>query len=118
MDAKDKILDLIERQRTGTSFVELVRLSKEFEGNKDILHRMHGEDVVIWSNVSESFANAILDLIQSRKAHYYPTTTLVYMCDGTMLSLPIYDKPYRKNRKNRPERWLPVVVNFGAPPSL
>ena len=92
----------------GTSFVELERVMSEFfpvEG--DLAIGMEQRNVVLWSGISEDFADVYAAL--DGKITLEPASWLVYLADGKALNLPLVKRLPKKSYKK--PHWLPVVFN-------
>ncbi|HUW95039.1 MAG TPA: hypothetical protein VMW58_04575 [Anaerolineae bacterium] len=101
---REQILQYIREMGGGVSFAELEReLGESVRGD---LSLCIGEAIILWPNVSQDFADAFDDLIDSRSIEMRPTSFLVYLVDGKTLSLPLA----RGNYKYRKLHWLPICL--------
>lgn len=91
------------------SFVELKRHCRDF-GDVDgsIAIQLEG-NIILWSEMSSEFADAVMAMGKEGQIHYTPTTTLVYLIDGGALNLPIVKRP----RAYKTVHWLPVCIRLG-----
>lgn len=104
---KERVYKFIKSHGGGISFVELRRAFPEFSGDKDF--GLIKQNIVFWSGISEEFVEALQGLIKEKRITVMPTTTLVYVMDGSLLGLPIAKRPKHKYKSSR---WLPVVFNL------
>jgi hypothetical protein len=115
---RDTIVDTITRLGSGTSFAEILR-DLERAGidpsghvavaNDDLWDR----NIVLWANLSDEVVDELADLVGNQVIEYSPTSYLVYLVDGRMLSLPIAKQPRRHYKSLR---WLPVTLGPGPHP--
>jgi hypothetical protein len=104
---REKILTYV-RERRYVSFVELERfLGGEMSGDFNLFK---GDNVVLWSGVSERFAEAFASLVETGQVRLVPTSPLVYLIDGKALRLPLVKGRYRYKKPH----WLPVVLDIPA----
>lgn len=101
---KERVWEYIKRYNH-VSFAELKREFPEFDGNYEKAIREH--NIILWSGISLEMIEAIDSLIKEKLIDIYPTTPLVYMADGAVLSLPIA----KSMRKYKKPHWAPVVFN-------
>ncbi len=73
---RDQILDFV-RERRYVSFVELERVLGDAMSGDFNLEK--GENVIIWSGVSEHFAEVFANLVGTGQVRLVPTTPLVYL---------------------------------------
>lgn len=115
--AAQAALRLIEHNRTGTSFVEIVS-AIEAAGipTEGTLTLSLGSDsnIVLWDGVSDAVSDAVNELLTNGLAHLHSTTVMVYAADGAMLNLPIAQRPPAAGYKT--PHWAPVVLNAGPSP--
>lgn len=109
----DRIMAVIGNLHSGVSFVELKRSVEGFEGTFE----MHlQKNCVLWSGMSMEAVDALYDLRDAEKLHFWPTSQLVYLLDGVMLSYPAAKRAPPKGGYKKPH-WLPVCINSGPPPA-
>lgn len=102
-------LDLVKliKHKTGVSFVEIENYFDEigFKYQGDISICRKNENIILWSGWNTRAAELLYDLLNSELITMRPTTKLIYLIDGKVLTLPIYktDRPYNQ--------WLPVEFN-------
>jgi hypothetical protein len=97
----------------GVSFVELASFLEGIgfpvRGDREL--HIASMNVVLWSGISPEFVE-LVDQTTGR-LEVKPTSVLVYLLDGGMLSYPVAKQPppggYRRTR------WLPVVFNAPKP---
>ena len=108
MTLKERIREYVE-QTDYVSFAELGnRFGSEFNnGDRELCQ---GENVVIWSNMTEDGVMAISELLDEGAIHLHPSSTLVYLIDGCALKLPTV----RRRRTYKTPHWLPVTIRPGA----
>ncbi len=115
--AAQAILDIVTANGTGTSFVEienaLTAAGHDPTGELGIEHpKCH--NLFIWAGVNAMFTAALNELLGAHLVHYRPTTPLVYIADGKLLTMPIAARP-PKNGYREPH-WVPAVINLGPVP--
>lgn len=107
----DKIkLGLVKmiKDKKCVSFVEIENYFDEvgfnYHGNEQFVNS-NNKNIVFWSDWNEIATKLLIDLLKDKIINMMPTDVLVYLADGKLLTLPVYedDKPY--------EQWLPVVFN-------
>jgi hypothetical protein len=93
-DDPDAHLPLKERVRQyvydtdHVSFAELGnRFGDHFKGGDREISK--GENIIVWSGMSQEGAQAIVELLEEGIVALAPASTLIYLCDGAMPSLPI-----------------------------
>lgn len=102
-------LDLVKliKHKTGVSFVEIENYFDEigFKYQGDISICRKNENIILWSGWNTRAAELLYDLLNSELITMRPTTKLIYLIDGKVLTLPIYktDRSYNQ--------WLPVEFN-------
>jgi hypothetical protein len=109
MNLTDTLLDYI-RKNPGTSYVTLQRVAEEagFEvhGDMVIAHDQFPK-VLFWAGMSDSFATAMLSLLESGRIKERPTALLVYLADGGMLRCPLA----KKLKAYSTPHWCPVALD-------
>ena len=107
----DKIkLGLVKmiKDKKCVSFVEIENYFDEvgfnYHGNEQFVNS-NNKNIVFGSEWNEIATKLLIDLLKDKIINMMPTDVLVYLADGKLLTLPVYedDKPY--------EQWLPVVFN-------
>lgn len=107
----DKIkLGLVKmiKDKKCVSFVEIENYFDEvgfnYHGNEQFVNS-NNKNIVFWSDWNEIATKLLIDLLKDKIINMMPTDVLVYLADGKLLTLPVYedDKPY--------EQWVPVVFN-------
>ncbi len=102
---REKILNLV-RERRHVSFAELERLLGDaMVGDCDITLR--DENTILWSGVSEQFAETFNDLVRTGAVRLKPASLFVYLVDGKALTLPLVKGRYHYKQPH----WLPVVLD-------
>ncbi len=106
---KERILDLV-RVRRYVSFVELERhLGADMAGDGCVTLGDNA-NVVLWSGISDAFAEAVSGLLRAGAVRLVPTSSLTYAVDGKLLALPVVKGAYHYRRPH----WLPVVLDLPA----
>ena len=103
---KEQIKALVTA-RDHVSFAELAREIDGFKGN--IGWELRGQNVYLWTGLSEKAFDALVDLIESEDIHFVPASLLAYLIDGITQKLPLAKdiKPYKK------PHWFPVILRPG-----
>jgi hypothetical protein len=101
------ILKYLEEHKGQVTFVELSRVLPE-KGEIAIKHPS-GENIVIWCEITEAYAEALHELMTSKKIRLDSCSVLPYWADGKILSFPLA-KTLRKYKK---PHWLPMFINKG-----
>ncbi len=102
---KEQILNFV-RERRHVSFAELERLLGDaMVGDCDIT--LLDENVILWSGVSEQFAETFNDLVRTSAVRLKPTSLFVYLVDGKALTLPLVKGRYHYKQPH----WFPVVLD-------
>lgn len=104
---KNKILEYIEKMKSGVSMAELHNHIEGFKGEYE-LYSPKTKNVVLWSGISKKAADAISELLREKKITMTSTTPLVYYVDGNALDLPIL----KSDRIPKKPHWLPVVFAY------
>lgn len=101
---KERLLEYI----TGTDFVSFAelgnRFGKEFQDGEMSISK--GENVVLWAGMTECGAQAVSELLDEGAIQIEPCRTLVYLIDGSCLTLPVMKRP----RRYKKPHWLPVTL--------
>lgn len=71
-------------------------------------------NVIYWVGMSDAAAEAMEELITSKKIIPKPTSHLTYLHDGRCLDLPIQKKNYRYKTPH----WMPLVFNADKGPTM
>lgn len=114
---KEKIKEAVMKvmnEKTGVSFVELEweleRQEIPYKGTYSVCIPTNRK-VIMWSNMSEEYAEAIKELIfEDKQIIPEQAPIMVYLMDGRALSYPLAKK---LGYQYQSERWLPVVFNKG-----
>lgn len=92
-------------------YVSFVELSNNIEGFNGDLAICLGENIIIWSGMSQEACDALRQLTHVDKTiEYIPASPLVYLCDGGGLDLPLA----KSARKYKKPHWLRVTLNVVA----
>jgi hypothetical protein len=86
------------------SFAELANRWPSHFRDGDFSYEV-GENVIIWSGMSQVGWDAIQILRKDARFEFRPTSPLVYLADGAGLRLPI-----AKRAKYKKLHWLPCVI--------
>ena len=93
------------------SYAELQRdIGATSEG--DHAHLFEDMNVILWTGMSKSFAEAIKALENEGVIHSHPSVYFVYLVDGRIPRLDIAIRPPKDGYKK--PHWLPVVFRPGA----
>ena len=112
MSLKDEVYEFIAVKRT-TTFVELLRRFPEFFNGKGSLLYNDYKNIFLWRGMEREFTEVIKELFDEEKIMVRPTSPLVYVYDGKVMTLPI-----AKRRLNYKEpHWLPVIFSSTKPPT-
>jgi hypothetical protein len=102
MTLKEKMLWKIKN----TDYVSFAELTHFLNDNGEYyLNFGKYPNVIAWSNCSENFIRAFIELVEERKIYVKPCSILVYLCDGRCLRLPI-----AKNFKGKKLSWFPTIL--------
>ena len=110
------ILDIV-RRIDWVSFAELPRRLEE-AGHHDIKGDMALEiqsNAIVWAGFSAAMVDALRRLLSSKRLFLHPASTLTYLVDGMLLTLPVAKRPPAGGYKS--PHWLPCclrVVPIGA----
>ena len=104
--------DILEyvRKMDYVSFPELLRHMEgrhEVKGKFSIIMEAD-ENLVLWYGLSENMCEVLHDLRRGGLIKYQPSSLLVYMIDGGMLTLPLAQRPPKVGYKE--PHWLPVTI--------
>lgn len=102
----EQILEMVTQRRTVT-FAELDQIDG-FSGGD--LALMLGENIIMWSGLTEKACDAIGELRASRQIHPVPTSALTYAYERKVLNLPLA----KARRAYKRPHWIPVVFNPGS----
>lgn len=105
---EDQILNYIKGHPT-SSFAELMRIDgfKGCEGDSYVFEFKSYPNIILWANISGEAVAALNTLLDKKKIEMLPTTSFIYLVDGTSLDLPIA----KSFKKYKSPRWLPVVFS-------
>ena len=112
--AFESCLDLVRRQRKGTSLVEVYHVAKQFIpvtgdqmlGLGDMLEELN---VFIWAEASHEFANVLGALQETGKIEAHSCSWFLYLVDGIIFR-PVAKRPPKKGYKE--PHWCPLVLNW------
>lgn len=103
-------LDLVKmiKDKKGVSFVEIENYFDEigfdYRGEEQ-LNSSKNNKIIYWSDWNEQACELIKELLKNKLIEMTPTPLWVYLTDGKVLTVPVYEK-------NKPfEQWLPVEFN-------
>lgn len=106
-DMKEKVLEYIRKNETA-SYAELERYfdrcGYDWQGALE-WYSEENPNVVFWSGWNEEAFTILTELQEEGKIENAPCSTLVYLIDGRMLTLPVV----RQARQYKTLHWLPVV---------
>lgn len=75
------------------SFAELQRrYGDQALGNRSIINRSD-HNIILWPNLSDSLATAVLQLLEDKEIHLHPASLLTYLADGCVPQLPLAKRP-------------------------
>jgi hypothetical protein len=103
------IYKIVKENRGGVSFVELQHLPG-FKGEYEWYLELF--NVVMWQGLSREAIDAFQELRARNLIHPYPTTVLVYLCDGAVPKMPLATRVHHYKEPH----WMPVVFNLGPHP--
>lgn len=106
----DRLRDALRHGHT--SFAELSRVEGFRGENEYVYEGPEYSNIVIWAGMSEAAVDALGALFKAGEFHLYPTTALIYLCDGAALNLPTASQM----RHYKKPHWLPCVINQGPAP--
>jgi hypothetical protein len=110
----EKILALVVSKGGGVTYVEIINcIGDEAKGDKYTELR---PNLLVWSGMSQTLADAVNLLLQDGKMESRPTSVLTYLADGGALRLPIA-KSIPKGGGFKKPRWVPVGFNLCKPNS-
>ena len=67
-------------------------------------------NIILWVGMSQSFADAVLQLQQEKRICPWPTDSLTYLFDGGALKIPVAKRVPKNGYKK--EHWLPVCFRI------
>ncbi len=108
-ERKEKAMEYI-KTHIGTSFVELKRVCfdtpEEAEGHATV---DIAPNVFAWANMSNEFADMMVELKNDKAIAFLPCDVLIYLTDGVELNLPrVVDTPPPEGYDE--PHWLPVTI--------
>lgn len=93
------------------SFVELRDAIGKSSAGDVALHLPGHDNLILWSGMSEDFAQAMIDLLSpDGPLTVQATTRLVYLADGAHVKLPIAGQI----RYYKTPHWVPVTIRTKA----
>lgn len=114
------MLNLIQRNRVGTSFVELTAaLERAGMNTNGDLSISFGLNMFLWADMSEEFIQTIEEVRALNLVHPHPSNVFVYTYDGGRIYQPIAEDETLPLPDGYAEpHWLPVVWNVNEPESV
>jgi hypothetical protein len=106
---KQQILALVESNKAGIAYSKLTLI----EGLKGDCCLGHPRFPIVhyWEGLSETAAEAILELIREGKLRHEPTDALTYVAHGKTLDLPIFTIEHvPKAAQLGTPHWMPVLL--------
>lgn len=96
------------KDKGGVSFVEIEeyfdKVGFNYQGEEWITNS-NDTNIVFWSGWNEKACKLLISLLKDKLIEMTPTPLWVYLVDGKVLTVPVYEK-------NKPfEQWLPVEFN-------
>ncbi|WFE73338.1 hypothetical protein [Roseinatronobacter sp. S2] len=105
-EAKKRLLELISERGGHLSFAELNRLEPNSLG--DLWFSLFDHpNILMWDRLSQPYAQAISELLQSSLVHAHPATELTYMLDGFVPKFPIA----KSIETYREPHWFPMTLH-------
>lgn len=113
---KNKIKKLVlnflkERNDLINDFIVIEEMLEEnninFEGDS-MIHTSNYGQILFWVNMSQDFADAIIELKEEEKIDFEACGLGIYLLGGKVLKLPIVEK---KKIYDKPH-WLPVIIKL------
>jgi hypothetical protein len=101
---KERIVTYV-RENDWVSFPELERVLGE-EARGDFQWLMRKFNVIFWAGMSDTFSQALLELVRDNVLALAPAQMLTYLIDGGRLNLPIA----KRCRSYKKLHWLPVCL--------
>lgn len=106
-EIKQAIVNHLDEHRGQVTFAELVNVIP-VKGDLSIFHPK-GENIVIWCEVTEAYAEALDELMRSKTIRLDPCTVFSYYADGKLLGFPLAKKSFKYKKPH----WLPMFINKG-----
>ena len=103
-EMKQKIIDYVNEKERCT--IPEIAEYLEDKGN----HEMYVSGFVIWSGVSERFANVFLDAFSSNEIELDATNPMEYLICGYAVNMPPVTSRNCNKIKHRHKYWYPAVV--------
>lgn len=96
------------KDKGGVSFVEIElyfdEIGFDYRGEEQ-LNSSKNNKIIYWSDWNKQACELLTELLKNKKIEMTPTSLWVYLADGKVLTVPVYEK-------NKPfEQWLPVEFN-------
>jgi len=106
---KQQILELVDANKAGIAYSKLTVID-DLRGDYRLAHPRFPM-VHYWEGLSESAAEAILELTREGKLRHEPTDTLAYIAHGHTLDLPIFTIEHvpKADQLGTPH-WMPVLL--------
>ena len=96
------------KDKKGVSFVEIEdyfdEVGFDYHG-KEQLNSSKNNKIIYWSDWNKQACELISELLKNKQIEMTPTPLWVYLVDGKVLAVPVYEK----NKSF--EQWLPVEFN-------
>ena len=96
------------KDKGGVSFVEIENFFDEIDFDyrgEEQLNSSKNNKIIYWSDWNKQACELITELLKNKQIEMTPTPLWVYLIDGKVLTVPVYEK-------NKPfEQWLPVEFN-------
>jgi len=106
----ERIFETVKGYGPACSFKEMQdHCGGEANGDLDIVLSDERPTMILWSGVSQMFADAFFSI--RKRIEIHPSCELIYMMDGAFLRLPVAKRPSR-DRDYKTPHWAPVV--FGV----
>jgi hypothetical protein len=105
---KQKIKDFIYRM-DNVSFAEMTRQIPESAGERMMF--INNDSLIVWSGVSQEFAEAVESLLREGLIRYEAVPGLVYVGDRQVLNgFPERFPLAKRVKRYKKPRWFPVVL--------
>ena len=102
----EKLFKFVKHRGGNVSFVEFQNEFPEIKGGWDFILTEY--NLLLWSNVTEEFIQAIDFLIKNDKFKFAPCEELVYIGDGVILDYPIA----KDFKAYATLKWFPIVFSL------
>jgi len=107
---KADILERIAKRKKFVTFAQL--MSIECFNGAYTFHFPSWPNIILWTGIAEGAVKALIELIVEKKVDIRIAPPLVYLMDGAVLMLPVFQSASAPPEKN-PEtpHWLPVCFS-------